>query len=70
MSLQLDQLKENFESNQKILQMTNKSLKEYTEKYTIERNKNRDLENQLQLQKSQLEKLDEYTTLIEEYKKK
>ena len=70
MSLQLDQLKEKFESNEKILQMTKKTLDEYTEKYTIERNKNRELENQLQLQKSNLDKLNEYANLIEEYKKK
>ena len=70
MSLQLDKLKEKFESNEKILQLTNKSLNEYTEKYTIERNKNRELENQLQLQRSNLEKLNEYATLIDEYKKK
>ena len=70
LSLQLDKLKEKFESNEKILQLTNKSLNEYTEKYTIERNKNRELENQLQLQRSNLEKLNEYATLIEEYKKK
>ena len=70
MSLQLDKLKDKFETNEKILQITNQSLKEYTEKYTIERNKNRELENQLQIQKSNLEKLDEYATLIEEYKKK
>ena len=70
MSLQLDKLKEKFETNEKILQFTSQTLKEYQEKYTIERNKNRELENQLQLQKSNLEKLDEYATLIEEYKKK
>ena len=70
MSLQLDKLKEKFETNEKILQITNQTLREYTEKYTIERNKNRELENQLQLQKTNLEKLDEYATLIEEYKKK
>ena len=64
MSLQLDKLKEKFESNEKILQLTNKSLNEYTEKYTIERNKNRELENQLQLQRSNLEKLNEY--IVEE----
>ena len=69
MSLQLDKLKEAFETNEKILQLTKRTLDEYTEKYTIERNKNRELENQLQLQKSSLEKLDEYATLIEKYKK-
>lgn len=69
MSLQLDKLKEAFETNEKILQLTKQTLDEYTEKYTIERNKNRELENQLQLQKSSLEKLDEYATLIEKYKK-
>ncbi len=69
MNLQLDKLKNAFETNEKILQLTKQTLDEYTEKYTIERNKNRDLENQLQLQKSSLEKLDEYATLIEKYKK-
>lgn len=70
MALQLDKLKDAFETNEKILQLTKKALDEYTEKYSVERNKNRDLENQIQLQKSSLDKLDEYATLIEEYKKK
>ena len=70
MSLQLDRLKEAFETNEKILQITKKTLDEYTEKYTIERNKNRELENQIQKQKSSLEKLDEYANKVEEYKKK
>ena len=70
MSLQLDRLKEAFETNEKILQITKKTLDEYTEKYTIERNKNRELENQIQKQKSSLEKLDEYANLVEQYKKK
>ena len=69
MNLQLDKLKSDFETNEKILQLTKQTLDEYQEKYTIEKNKNRDLENQLQLQKSSLEKLDEYATLIEKYKK-
>lgn len=70
MSLQLDKLKDAFETNEKILQLTKKTLDEYTEKYTIERNKNRELEKQLELQKSYLDKLKEDEELIEEYKKK
>ena len=70
MNLQLDKLKNAFETNEKVLYLTKKTLDEYTEKYTIELNKNRDLENQLQSQKSALEKLDEYATLINDYKEK
>ena len=38
--------------------------------YEIERNKNNQLENELQLQRNDLDKLEEYTTMIENYKKK
>ena len=50
--------------------MTKTSLDEYVEKYEIERNKKNQLENELQMQQSALEKLDEYATMIENYKKK
>ena len=70
LSLELDKLKNQFEINQKILNLTKKSLDEYTEKYQIEKNKKNQLENELQNQKNALEKLDEYATMIEGYKKK
>ena len=70
LNLELDKLKNQFEINQKILNLTKQSLDEYTEKYEIERNKKNQLENELQMQKSSLEKLDEYATMIENYKKK
>jgi chromosome segregation protein len=70
MSLELDKLKSQFEINQKILNLTKQGLDEYKEKYEIERNKNNQLENELQLQRNDLDKLEEYTTMIENYKKK
>ena len=70
LSLELDKLRNQFEINQKILNLTKKSLEEYTEKYQIEKNKKNQLENELQMQKNALEKLDEYATMIEGYKKK
>ena len=70
MSLELDKLKNQFEINQKILNLTKQGLDEYKEKYEIERNKNNQLENELQLQRNDLDKLEEYTTMIENYKKK
>ena len=70
MGLQIDKLKRSFETNQQILNLTKNSLEEYMEKYKIERNKNTDLENQLQMQESNLAKLNEYSKMIEEYKKK
>ena len=70
LSLELDKLKSAYETNQKILNITKKCLDEYTEKYEIERNKKNQLESELQLQQSSLEKLDEYATMIENYKKK
>ena len=70
LSLELDRVKSAFETNQKLLNLTKTSLDEYIEKYEIERNKKNQLENELQMQQSALEKLDEYTTMIENYKKK
>ena len=70
LSLELDRLKSAFETNQKLLNLTKTSLDEYVEKYEIERNKKNQLENELQMQQSALEKLDEYATMIENYKKK
>jgi hypothetical protein len=70
LSLELDRLKSAFETNQKLLSLTKTSLDEYVEKYEIERNKKNQLENELQMQQSALEKLDEYATMIENYKKK
>ena len=70
LSLELDKLKNQFEINQKILNLTKKSLEEYKEKYEIELNKNNQLENELQLQRNDLDKLDEYATMIENYKAK
>ena len=70
MGLQISKLKSSFETNQQILNLTKNSLEEYMEKYKIERNKNTDLENQLQMQESALAKLNEYSKMIEEYKKK
>ena len=70
LGLELDKLKNQFEINQKILNITKKSLDEYQEKYEIERNKKNQLETELQMQKDSLEKLDEYTSMIENYKKK
>ena len=70
LSLELDRIKTAFETNQKLLNLTKTSLDEYIEKYEIERNKKNQLETELQSQQSALEKLDEYTTMIENYKKK
>ena len=70
LSLELDKLKNQFEINQKILNLAKQSLDEYREKYEIERNKNNQLENELQMQRNDLDKLDEYVTMIENYKAK
>ena len=58
------------EQNTKILDLTKQGLQEYSEKYRIERNKNRDLETIIQNQKASIDKANEYLFQIEEYKKK
>ena len=59
-----------YEQNAKILDLTKQGLQEYSDKYRIERNKNRDLESIIQNQKASIDKANEYLFQIEEYKKK
>lgn len=70
LSAKYDKVMNQFETNVKILTLTKEALQEYIEKYTDERNKNRNLENQLQMNQSSLDKLNEYAAMIEDYKKK
>lgn len=70
LSAKYDKVMNQFETNVKILTLTKEALQEYIEKFTDERNKNRDLENQLQMNQATLDKVNEYVTIIEEYKKK
>ena len=69
LSLEFDKLKEKYEANLKILEITKKTYEEYAEKYTFERNKNIALQDELQKQKSALEQMDEYANRIKEYEK-
>ena len=69
LSLEFDKLKEKYDSILKILDITKKKCDDYIEKYTVERNKNIEYQNELQNQKSALEKMDEYATRIKEYEK-
>ena len=65
-----EQLINSLEQNSKILDLTKKGLQEFSDKYTIERNKNRDLETIIQNQKASIDKANDYLYQIEEYKKK
>ena len=62
-SLQLD-------TNNKILELTKQSLNEYIEKYEKERDKTAQLESKISILQSDLDKLQEYQALIEDYKKR
>ena len=70
LTVKYEQLLRNFETNTKILDLTKQSLSEYMEKYTVERNKNFDLEDKLRLQQTNLDKVEEYLQIIEDYKGK
>jgi len=70
MSLELDKLRKQFDINQKLLLLEKKTVDEYKEKYELERNKNDQLETEIQKMQSSLEKMGEYATMIDNYKKK
>ncbi|MCQ2818738.1 MAG: hypothetical protein MJ252_15840 [archaeon] len=70
LTVKYEQLLRNFETNTKILELTKQSLSEYMEKYTIERNKNFELEDTLRVQQTSLDKAEEYLVIIEDYKAK
>jgi hypothetical protein len=65
-----EKLKMQYETNVKILELTQNKMQEYISDYTEERKKNMDLEKRLQLTETNLAKMPEYLDLIEEYKKK
>ena len=70
LDMNFTKMKNQLETNIKILNLTKESLQEYIEKYTTERNKNRDLENQIQMMQSEVNKVNEYLDIIENYKAK
>lgn len=65
-----EKLKMQYETNVKILELTQTKMQEYIGDYTEERKKNNDLEKRIQLMETNLAKMPEYVNLIEEYKKK
>jgi len=65
-----EKLKLQYETNVKILELSQQKMQEYIGDYTQERKKNMDLEKRIQLMEANLAKMPEYVNLIEEYKKK
>ena len=62
-NLQLD-------TNNKILELTKQSLHDYIDKYEKERDKTTHLEAKINILQSDLEKMQEYQALLEDYKKR
>ena len=58
------------DTNNKILQLTKASLQEMTQNYEKEKDKNRQLETRIALMKNDQDKMNDYQSLIEEYKKR
>ena len=58
------------DTNNKILQLTKASLQEMTQNYEKEKDKNRQLETRVSLMKNDQDKINDYQSLIEEYKKR
>lgn len=57
-----------FDTNVKIMEHTKVSLEDYIAKYNVERRKNMDAENRIQLMEANLAKMPEYTRMIDDYK--
>jgi hypothetical protein len=70
MESKYEKLKLQYETNVKILELSQQKMQEYIGDYTEERKKNMDLEKRIQLMEANLAKMTEYVNLIEEYKKK
>ena len=65
-----DKIVNSLETNSKILDLTKQGLQEYSDKYRLERNKNRELESIIERQQDDINQLNLLNDQIEEYKKK
>ena len=70
LKIKYDLMKNSLEANNKILEATKESLKDFSDKYQSEKNKNKELELIINNQNSSIDKIKDYIEQIDQYKER